>query len=59
MRHRDIRTLRRQKRAPFSLQQQQHDHEADSQARMNAAFEQLERERAQRLLQQHHRASQA
>lgn len=57
MRHRDIRTLRRQKRASFSLQQQ-HDHEADSQARMNAAFEQLERERAQHLLQQHRRASQ-
>jgi hypothetical protein len=59
MRHRDIRTLRRQKRAPFSLQQQQHDHEADSQARMNAAFEQLERERAQHAQEQHQRARQA
>lgn len=59
MRHRDIRALRRQKRAPMSLQQQHLDHEGDSQQRMNAAFEQLERERAQHAQQQHQRASRA
>lgn len=52
MRHRDIRTLRRQKRAPITLQHQRHqlglgEPENDSQQRMDAAFEQLERERAQ------------